>query len=108
MTGLNIGLFQFSSNISVTLVSVLFTPTLSIPICPPTFSLENVFIYLLYDVLQEMEEDKTAEMVMELMRGKDVLGADWIRGSAHAYRNARLSKGITYTQQISVTIMSPN
>ena len=40
---LNIGLFQFSSKISVTLVSVLFTP----PLVNPTLSLENVFIYLL-------------------------------------------------------------
>ena len=44
---LNIGLFQFSSQISVTLVSVLFTPPLVNP-KPTTFSLENVFIYLFH------------------------------------------------------------
>ena len=45
---------------------------------------------ILYDVLQEMEEDEAAEMVMKLTKGKDFLGADWIRGSALAYRNACL------------------
>ena len=46
---LDIGLFQFSSQFSVTLVSVLCTPPLVNPIyIPTTFSLENVFIYLFH------------------------------------------------------------
>ena len=43
---LNIGLFQFSSQNSVTLVSVLFIPPyIGQYYIPTTFSLENVFIY---------------------------------------------------------------
>ena len=47
MNVINIGLFQFSIKISVTLVSVLFTPfTIGQSYVPTTLSLENVFIYL--------------------------------------------------------------
>ena len=47
---LNIGLFQFPSQISVTRVSVLFTPPLVNPNIPTTFVLdfEIVFIYLFH------------------------------------------------------------
>ena len=49
VVGLNIGLFQFSSQISVTLVSVLFTDTtIGQSYIPTTFSLENVIIYLFH------------------------------------------------------------
>lgn len=58
---------------------------------------------ILYDVLQEMEEADAAEMVMKLTKGNYFLDADWIRGSAHAYRNARLSKGHIYTCAHKVT-----